>query len=348
MASDFITNLVGIFTKDRYEEIKENHLRASDVQNEQLFDMLREAEATEWGKTYDFKSIVSYQDFRERIPLQSNKTLEPYLKRIMDSDTNLLWPGVPKRVLSSFNGTRIPITEQALAESFGLGANDTMAIHLNNEQDSRLFGGYFVHVGNEGESSMMDELDDFLKQNQPFVLSLLNRPRFTGLVRLSDNHLRQLIKDMRSEKTSCFHGSVISMKRLIDLALKEDGTLPTFITEAEALFYRTVNTSATLKAYKDGIDFPFPVYCSYCSPEGHIGIQDNPADESFLLQLDASQFYEFLPVGQNEEQPVPLEDVAVNIDYHLIITNCSGLWRYRSDGPSLRFVSTEPYRFLLV
>lgn len=348
MASDFITNLVGIFTKDRFEEIQENHLHASDVQNEQFFNLLREAEATEWGKIYDFKSIGSYQDFRERIPLQSNKTLEPYLKRIMDGASNLLWPGVPKRLLSSFNGTRIPITEQALNESFTLGANDAMAIHLNNEQDSRLFGGFFVHVGNEGESSMMDELDDFLKQNQPFVLSLLNRPRFTGLIQLSDNHLRQLIKDMRSEKASCFHGSVESMKRLIDLALKENGTLPTFITEAEALFYRTVNTSATLKNNKDGIDFPFPVYCSYCSPEGYIGIQDNPNDESFLLQLDASQFYEFLPAGQNEEQPVPLEDVAINIDYRLIITNCSGLWRYRSDGPCLRFVSTEPYRFLLV
>lgn len=348
MASDLITNLVGIFTKDRFEEIQENHLHASDVQNEQLFDLLREAAATEWGKTYDFKSIVSYQDFREQIPLQSNKTLEPYLKRIMDGATNILWPGVPKRILSSFNDTRIPITEQALAESFTQGANDVMTLHLNIRQDSRLFNGFFVHVGNEGEPSLMDELDDFLKQNQLFILSLLNRPRFTGMVKLSDNHFRQLIKDMRTEKASCFQGSIESLKQLMSVALKDEGSLPACITDAEALFYRTVSTSETLKKYKEGLELPFPILSFYCSPEGFIGIQNNPADESFLLLLDISQFYEFIPVDQPETHPIPLEDVVENIDYRLVITNCSGLWRYRSDGPSLRFVSTEPYRFILV
>lgn len=348
MASDLITNLVGIFTKDRFEEIQENHLHASDVQNEQLFDLLREAESTEWGKTHDFKSIGSYQDFRERIPVQSNQTLEPYLKRIMDGATNILWPGVPKRIVSSFNGTRTPITEQALAESFMQGANDAMTVHLNNRKESRLFNGFFVHVGNEGEPSMMDELDDFLKQNQLFILSLLNRPRFTGLVQLSDNHFRQLIKDMRSEKASCFHGSIDSLKRLMEIAIKEDGSLPAFITDAEALFYRTVSTSETLRKQKEGLKLPFSVHYSYCSPEGFIGIQDKSEEESFLLLLDASQFYEFLPADQPEGTPVPLDDVIVNTDYRLIITNCSGLWRYRSDGPCLRFVSTEPYRFILV
>lgn len=348
MASDLITNLVGIFTKDRFEEIQESHQHAADVQSEQLFNIIREAEATEWGKTYDFKTIVSYQDFRERIPVQSSQTLEPYLKRVMDGATNLLWPGMPKRILSSYNGTRIPITEQALAESFSTGSNDAMAIHLKLEQNSRLFGGYFVHVGNEGEPPMMVELEDFLRQNQPFLLSLLNRPRFTGLIRLSDNHLRQLIKDMRSEKASCFHGSVNSMKRLMNLAMKEGGTMPGFMTEAEALFYRTSCASDCLKSSKGNVDFPFPVYHSFCSPEGYFGNQENPAEDGFLLQLDTSQFYEFLPVHQDTAQPIPLEDVVLDTDYRLVITNCSGLWRYRSDGPCLRFVSTEPYRFIVV
>lgn len=348
MASDLITNLVGIFTKDRFEEIQENHQHASDVQNEQLFNLLREAQATEWGKAYDFKSIGSYQDFRERIPVQSPTTVEPHLKRIMDGATNILWPGVPKRLLSSFNGTSVPITEQALAESFTQGAYDAMTIHMHHRQDSRLFNGYFVHVGNETEPSLMDELDDFLKQNEPFILSLLNRPRFTGLIQLSDNHLRQLIKEMRTEKVSCFHGSIESLQRLLNMAVQENDRLPAFITDAEVLFYRTVNTSEAIRKNKEGLELPFRVQCAYCSPEGFIGIQDNPANDSFLLLLDVSQFYEFQPADKPNEKPVPLEDVAINTDYRLILTTCSGLWRYRSEGPCLRFVSEEPYRFLLV
>jgi len=348
MASDLITNLVGIFTKDRFEEIQDNQLHASDMQIEQLFNLLREAQATKWGKTYDFKSIGSYQDFRERIPVQSAETLEPHLKQIMDGTTNILWPGVPKRLLSSFNGSSVPITEQALAESFTQGAYDAMTIHMHYRQESRLFSGYFVHIGNETEPSMMDELDDFLKQNEPFILSLLNRPRFTGLIQLSDNHLRQLIKEMRTEKVSCFHGSIESLRRLLKMAIQEKGRLPAFITDAEVLFYRTVNTSETIKKSKEGLELPFRVQCAYCSPEGFIGIQDNPVDESFLLLLDVSQFYEFRPADKPNENPIPLEDVTINIDYQLILTTCSGLWRYLSEGPCLRFVSTKPYRFLLV
>ncbi len=348
MASDFITNLVGLFTKDRFEELKENHLRASDVQNEQLFDLLREAQATEWGKAHDFKSIISYQDFRERIPTQSSNMLEPYLRRIMDGATNLLWPGLPKRLLTSFNNTIIPISDQAIAETFTQGFNDNLCIHVHKHQESRLFNGFFVHVGNDTEPQIMDEMDEFLRQSQPFVLSLLNRPNFTGMVRLSDSQLRQLIMEMRTEKASCFQGSVTSMKRLMQIAVQELGNLPSFITDAEVLFYRTVNTSDILRRNKEGADFPFTVQYAYCSPEGFIGIQDDPMDESFLLMLDLSQFFEFQPANQPESNPLPLEDVTVGVDYQLILTTCSGLWRYRSEGPLLRFVSTEPYRFLLV
>ena len=125
---------------------------------------------------------------------------------------------------------------------------------------------------------MMDELDDFLKQNQPFVLSLLNRPRFTGLVRLSDNHLRQLIKEC-VQKIVLLPGSVISMKRLID-ALKKmarcQRSLPKQRPCSTELSY-ICNVEATRTA--SIFLFPFTVILQ---PEGHIGIQDNPMTKVFI------------------------------------------------------------------
>jgi len=348
MASDMISNLAGLFTKERFEALNDIHLYASDIQSEQLFNLLREAETTSLAKEYDFKTIISYQDFRERLPLTGPKALEPYIRRIENGETNLLWTGIPKQILSSFGGTSVPVSEQALAETFTQGFYDSYIIHLHRNPYSRLFGGYFVTVGNESELPLMDELEDFLRRHEPFVISLLNRPKYTGMVHLSDNLIKQLIKEIKVEKVSCYKGSPKSLQRLVDLAKKEDGTLPAFLTEAEILFHKTTATSEELRLMKRDLQLPFPIQSMYCSPEGFFGIQDYPENETFLLMLDLSQFYEFIPQDSADNQPIPLEDTVPNVDYQLVLTNCSGLWRYLSGGPKLRFVSTEPYRFLLV
>lgn len=348
MASDLITNLAGLFTKDRYLELTDLHLHASDVQHEQLFDTLRSAENTEWGRTYDFKTIISYQDFRERLPVTTAAIFKPTLQRLRDGEANLCWPGLPKQLLSSFEGSTLPVSEQALAETFTQGAYDSYVLHLNNHPNSRLFGGFFVHLGNEGEAPFMDEFDDFLRRNEPFILSLLDRPRFTGMVTLSDNQLRQLIKEMRSEKVSCFKGSPAGFSRLAALAREEDGQSPALLNDAEVLFHRTTLTNHAFQAQTKALKLTLPVQRTYCSPEGLIGLQDTPNDDSYLMTLDLSQFYEFIDEQHPEMAPIPLDDIQPGRPYRLVLTTCSGLWRYVSDGPRLQFTSRAPYRFILV
>ncbi|MCC7050768.1 MAG: GH3 auxin-responsive promoter family protein, partial [Bacteroidia bacterium] len=42
-----------------------------EVQNEWLKKLLQTAETTEWGKRYEFSSIINYQTFSNRVPLQA-------------------------------------------------------------------------------------------------------------------------------------------------------------------------------------------------------------------------------------------------------------------------------------
>jgi hypothetical protein len=88
---------------------------------------------------------------------------------------------------------------------------------------------------------------------------------------------------------------------------------------------------------------------SYCSPEGFFGIQERPGEAALLLMIDISIFYEFIPVdvALEPENAIPLEEVVLGKDYRMIITTCSGLWRYCSGGPAVRFVSEKPYKFIL-
>ena len=65
-----------------------------------------------------------------------------------------------------------------------------------------------------------------------------------------------------------------------------------------------------------------------------------------LLFLDNGIYYEFLPSDQwNKENPkaIGLEEVEAGVNYAIVITTNSGLWRYLP-GDTVMFTSLVPYR----
>ena len=47
---------------------------------------------TEWGKKHDYASIRSYEDFKNRLPIQTYEEVKPYVTRLRAGEQNLLWP----------------------------------------------------------------------------------------------------------------------------------------------------------------------------------------------------------------------------------------------------------------
>ena len=86
---------------------------------------------------------------------------------------------------------------------------------------------------------------------------------------------------------------------------------------------------------------------TYNASEGFFGLQDDPNDSSMLLMLDYGVYYEFMPtseLGKSNPRTVLLEDVKTEVNYALIISTNSGLWRYMI-GDTIQFTSTKPYKF---
>ena len=86
---------------------------------------------------------------------------------------------------------------------------------------------------------------------------------------------------------------------------------------------------------------------TYNASEGFFGLQDDPNDSSMLLMLDYGVYYEFMPtseLGKSNPRTVLLEDVKTGVNYALIISTNSGLWRYMI-GDTIQFTSTKPYKF---
>lgn len=347
---DLLSGIYSIYLKDRFGEIQDFALDASDIQSEQLSNLLLEAAETEWGRKYDFKSVFSYQEFRERLPIQRVSDLKPFIERMNKGESDLLWPGLPKDIVCSMGDSHLPITTQAIEENFLKGISDCYAIFLHRHPGSKLLEGFSANVGNGVDFPFMNELYALLRENEPFLTSLLNLPKRVGNDKDGNPSSELVLKETLGQKVTSFKGSPARLQELLKKANRKAGTksLKELWPEAEVLFVRSPATSAYLEESKPLLPEGLVQQAAYCSPEGLFGIQDDPSDSSFLLMLDLSTFYEFIPVGGSDRDIIPLEDVEAGVDYQLVLTNCSGLWRCCSEGPNLRFVSIRPYRFILL
>jgi hypothetical protein len=348
---DFISGLYTLYLKDRVSEIHDNGQHASDIQSEQLSNLLLEASETEWGKRFDFKTIFSYQEFRERLPVQRNTDLLPYLTQMQKGESNILWPGVPKDFLIYEKGTQVPIFVQSVEEIFLKGIGDSYALFVQNHPNSKLLEGYSANVGNGDDHPYMNELYALIRENEPFLSSLLNLPKRVGTDKDGNPSVEWVLQETIGQKVTSFRGTPKRLNVLLKGATRKTGksNLKELWPEAEVLFDRGP-AALTSKRQEEAIllTSELEIQASYMSPEGFFGIQDISNDPSYLLLLDLSTFYEFIPAGKDDSHIIPLEDVALNTDYQLVISNCNGLWRCCSEGPLLRFVSVEPYRFILL
>ncbi|WP_225974512.1 GH3 domain-containing protein [Arachidicoccus ginsenosidivorans] len=83
--------------------------------------------------------------------------------------------------------------------------------------------------------------------------------------------------------------------------------------------------------------------------EGFFAFQDSQTEKGMLLNTNSGIFFEFIPsdqYGKPDATRLSLEEVKVDQNYALIISNNAGLWGY-DIGDMVRFVSTDPYRIVV-
>lgn len=100
-----------------------------------------------------------------------------------------------------------------------------------------------------------------------------------------------------------------------------------------------------------GKSIPFNNIC-YAASESFIAASRHMGDESYVLIPDGG-FYEFIPAdSEDETRTLNIDELEVGEDYRVIVTNLSGLYRYRlhdvvrvtgyyNETPMIRFVYRE-------
>ncbi len=327
---------------------------------QKVFDeLIAGALNTAFGKEHHFNEIKTYEDFKKRVPVRDYEGIKPYIERIKNGETDVLWKGMPV-YFSKTSGTTsgikyIPITKESISN------------HLDSTRNALL-----MYVYETGRSGFLDGKLIFIS-GSPELEDIAGIPvgRLSGIV---NHHVPSYLRrnQLPSYKTNIIEDWEAKVDRIVDETIDEDMTLISGISPWVQMYFDKL-TERSGKKIKDlfpnfnlfvygGVNFePYRKKLEqsigkkvdsielFPASEGFIAFQDSQHGNDLLLILNSGIFFEFIPAAEffnNNPTRISLKDVQLGINYAMILNTNAGLWGY-SLGDTVKFTSVKPYRIVV-
>ncbi len=360
MPIPIVNSIASWFLKKRFHQIELFLKYPIEVQQELLQNLILKAKSTEIGKKYEFESIKSYKDYRDRVPISSYEDSEAMIERARRGESNIFWP-TPIKWFAKSSGTTnakskfIPVSSDSLEDCHYAASKDLLCMYLNNNPNSQLFVGKSLRLGGSKElyqenGTVYGDLSAILIDNMPFWAEFSSTPGSeVSLMANWEVKMQAIVNETINENVTSLAGVPSWMLVLLNNVIETTGKDSLFDVwpNLEVYFHGGVSFEPYMDQYKKILpknDFKY--YETYNASEGFFAIQDRNDNKELLLMLDYGIFYEFIPMhisGPDEEEIIPLSEVEIDVNYAIVITTNAGLWRYRI-GDTVRFTSVDPYR----
>lgn len=333
-----------------------------EVQEEWFKRLIQQGKNTEWGKKHDFKSIHTYDHFRQRIPISTYEDMKPYIDRLRQGEQNILWPEEIKWFAKSSGTTSskskfIPVSNASLEECHFKAGKDMLSLYVNNYPNTNLFSGRGLVMGGSHTITEVDnasyydgDLSAILIQNLPFWVQLLKTPNLSiSLMDEWESKIELMAKETMQHDVTSISGvpswTLVLLRKILELTDKSN--ISEVWPNLEVFFHGGVSFTPYAELYKSLIPSSSMHYMeTYNASEGFFGIQDQIDSQDLLLMLDYGIFYEFIHLNELDAgsmKAVGLDEVQTGQPYAMVITTNGGLWRYLI-GDTIVFTSTDPFR----
>jgi len=347
----------------RYRKLERYADHAAEIQQKVLHRLVAKAADTEWGRKYDFASIHSYDDFHDRLPIQTYEDIKPYVDRMRKGEQHLLWPSKISWFAKSSGTTNdkskfLPVSRESIYDTHFQGGTDAVGLYLHMNPKSRFFEGKGViwggsHEPNLDGKGLVGDLSAILMEHMPSLGAYLRVPKKEiAMMSQFEEKIEAMVEATRRVHVDSLSGvpswMLVYLKRLLDKTGKD--TVEQVWPDLEVFFHGGVAFTPYRSQYEEIIRKPDMHYVeTYNASEGYFATQSNPHDPSLLLMIDYGIFYEFIPleeVGKPEPQVIPLEEVELGKNYAMVISTSAGLWRYMI-GDTVKFTSKQPYKIII-
>ncbi len=334
-------------------------------QEKVLKKLLTKAEFTAFGEHYNFSKILNSKDlindFRNNIPTYDyNSIFKQWWHRALEGEKNVCWPKKIKYFALS-SGTseatskHIPVTTdmlKAITKTTTRQLVSQAKVDLPKEHFERgvlMIGGStdLKYNGTYYEG----DLSGITTSNIPFYAQNFGLPK-NEIKKQRDWEVKldEMTKKAKDWDIGIICGVPAWIQILFERIIKEYKLNNIHDIWPNLNVY--VHGGVSFAPYKNGFEKllgkPILYFDTYLASEGFIGFQDRVDTSSIKLMLDIGIFFEFVPFNENNfdedgnmvENPETLHigEVKENKEYALLISTCSGAWRYLL-GDVIKFTS---------
>lgn len=360
---EILNSILTWVMKKRIHDIELFMKYPHEVQEELLMSLISRASKTVYGKKYEFDSIATREQFRQRVPIVTYEDIFPYVEKLMRGEQNLLWPTEIRWFAKSSGTTNarskfIPVSNEALEDCHYKGGKDLLSIYVNNYPDTKMFTGKNLVIGGSQQVNQFDknaksyygDVSAVLIKNLPFWAQMVRTPSLDiALMEEWEEKIEKMAHYTLDENVTSISGvptwTIVLLERILEI--KGASSILEVWPNLETFIHGAVAFTPYEKLFNSLIPSPNMRYMeTYNASEGFFGIQDRTDSKEMLLMLDYGIYYEFIPKEEwDSDQPktISLDEVELGKNYAIIITTNSGLWRYKI-GDTIRFTSLDPFR----
>jgi len=322
--------------------------------------LLKAAEDTEFGKDHQFKSINSYKEYADHVPVRTYEDLRPYIDKMTAGTPNILWKGKPK-YLAKTSGTTsgikyIPISNDSIKYHINAARNATLN-YVSLSKNASIFDGKMIFLSGsptlEPKNGIATgRLSGIVNHEIPNWIKTNQLPSYTtNCIEDWETKLDKVVKETKDQDLRLISGIPpwvqMYFERLIEVTGK--ATIKEIFPNFKLFAYGGVNYEPYRNSLQKLIGGPIDTLETYPASEGFIAFQDQIENEGLLLNTNAGMFFEFVPLEEiHNDSPtrLTLAEVEKNKDYVILISSNAGLWAYNL-GDTVQFVSTDPYRLIV-
>lgn len=345
--------------KSVVKKYRSSHKNALDLQDKWMHSILKSAENTVIGKSYEFHKVKNYLDFKNTIPLFDYEDYREYIEETLKGAEDVFWPGKPlyfAKTSGTTSGAKyIPISKESMPYHIA-GARDALLHYVFYSKNSVFLDKKLIFLSGSPEMDQKNgihfgRLSGIVNHHVPSYLRTNQLPSYeTNCIEDWEEKLGKIVEETIHQDMGLISGIPPWVQMYFDALEQNSGKK---IGELFPNFQLFVTGGVNFEPYKakllESIGREIDIVETYPASEGFFAFQDSSGEEGLLLLVDAGIFYEFIEVNEYfNEKPtrISLHDVKIGVNYALVITTNAGLFAY-SIGDTVKFVSKEPYRIIV-
>lgn len=347
--------------------------RAKKWQDRTLKKMLFHARNTEYGKQFQFESLLISEDtiakFKQQVPITDYEEMHDWWQREYSGEDNITWPGSAKYFALSSGTTQgaskyIPVTQDQLKAMVRASRRLMFAI-AKTDVPKDFFTKHYLMIGGSTDLNFdgqkySGDLSGITTLHLPFWIDRFSKPT-DEIKKERDWHqkLEIMVNEAPNWDIAMIAGGPAWVKMLFERILERYQ-----LNNIHEIWpHLSVYTwgAVSLMPYKDQIDAMLgrPIYYfeTYLASEGFIANQNKLKSSGMGLVFRNKMYFEFVPFNldnftetgdvKSGAEALDIDEVEEGVDYAILLTTCAGAWRYLI-GDVIQFTDVDACEIKIV